>query len=374
MKIRRSEDASAAGQSPRQGTLGRRRFLKQTGKGLLLVTLSPVLSRCGTGSPGDGPVPAADFCFAVLSDTHILKEKDAMQNKIFGLTVEILNAFSPAIDFVLTTGDVVDYLPSDDPAYYPENDTALNRLAEMSAGLRMPLHLVLGNHDYYTGGEILHVLTEKTAARELLYQERMGMPAPYYAFEHRGVKFYCLNSMQQDPAVEWHPNAVGTFGADQVAWLRSGLADGKPAFLFHHHPLATELTTTAGWSAFIPFEVPRADGHFRKYRGTPLENYTDPIYELLRSHEGQIRADFFGHSHLFLRDGYEGTPLYMTDSMQFPSSAEYDGKPMRFHIVECEADTGNFTIYNAYMIHYWKEDSGSADRTPARVLDPALFL
>jgi 3',5'-cyclic AMP phosphodiesterase CpdA len=362
---------------PAKGMLDRRRFLRQTGKGLLCIGLSPLLSRCGgdiTAPRGDDRNPDENFAFAVISDTHLLGDSDPLQHEVFGLTVEWLNGFSPALDLVVITGDVVDFLPSDDPAYYDENHSALHRLQELTSGLRMPLHLVLGNHDYYTGGEILHGPTQDKPARERLFMDRMGMPGPYYAFEHQGVKFYCLNSMQQDPSFDWSPNAVGIFGPEQVSWLADGLADGKPAFLFHHHPLATELTTGAGFSALIPFEVPRADGNFRKYQGTPLADYTDPIYQLLQSHRGQVKATFFGHAHLFLRDDYESASLFMTDSMQFPSHTEYDGKPMRFHIVECRANTGAFTIHNAFMIHYWQEDGVALDRAPVRELDPALFL
>jgi len=60
--------------------------------------------------------------------------------------------------------------------------------------------------------------------------------------------------------------------------------------------------------------------------------------------------------------------------MKFPSHTEYDGKAMRFHIVECQADTGEFNIQNAFMIHYLQEDGVAWDRVPARELDPALFL
>jgi len=357
--------------------LGRRRFLQQAGKGVLILSLGPVLSRCGGDTvPSGGEDPASgEFAFAVISDTHVLEGANHRQHEVFAATVAWLNAFSPAVDFVVVTGDVVDYLPSDDPAYYDMNDTALDRLQELTAGLRMPLHLVLGNHDYYTGGEILHAPTRDKPARERLFRDRMGMPGPYYAFEHRGVKFYCLNTMQQDPSFDWSPNAVGIFGPEQVAWLDDGLADGKPAFLFHHHPLATDVTTTAGFSALIPFEVPRADGHFRKYQGTPLENYTDPIYGLLAARSGQVRASFFGHTHLFLRDVYEGASLYMTDAMKFPSHTEYDGRPMRFHIVRCRAGTGEFSIQNASMIPYWREgDSAPLEGEVLRELDPALFL
>ena len=373
------KDMSGGQHRPGTAVMGRRRFLKQTGKGLLVLSLSPVLSRCGGGDPGD---PDETFHFAVLSDTHIFEREDAHRHTVMADTVTWLNTFSPALDFVVITGDVLDYLPSDDPAHYHEHHTSLHRLREFADGFRMPLHLVLGNHDYYTGGPVWHPPTSDRPARERLFMDWMGMPGPYYAFEHRGVKFYCLNTMQRDPSFDHDSNSIGIFGPEQVAWLDGQLRDGKPGILFHHHPLATQLTTSIGFAAVIPFEVPRAEGRFLKYRGTPFEDYTDPIYELLEDHRGQIRASFFGHSHLFMQEpeGCEGVNLFMTDSMKFPSFTRYPpgdgGRPMRFHIVACRAGSGTFDIYNAYMISYRREGRGSVGPQPEarQVPDPALFL
>jgi hypothetical protein len=328
--------------------LGRRQFLVETGRGLLLLGLSPLLSRCGnSGTGGDGP-----FTFAVISDTHVVSEEQALQNKVFSQTVEILNAFTPKLDFVVATGDIVDCLPSDDPDYYDQNYTGLHRLLDLASGFRMPLHLTLGNHDYYTGGGPFQNLTEFKQQREQLFMDRTGMPGPYYSFVHRGVKFCFLNSLQQEPSLSWKSNIVGCIGPEQAAWFVDELRDGKPAFFFHHHPLATDVMTGTGYSMLFPFDTPRADAHFSKYQGTPYQDYTDPIYGVLDSHADQIRAGFFGHAHIFLRDEYQGIPIFMTNSMQFPASTSYEGNPMRFHIVECRAGTGDFTIYNAYMIRY----------------------
>ncbi|MFA6032577.1 MAG: metallophosphoesterase, partial [Myxococcota bacterium] len=294
----------------------------------------------------------ANFYFAVISDTHNLNDRESEQEVIFAATAELLNAFVPALDFVIITGDLVDGLPSDDPAYYEQYKCPVDDLAELSKAYKFPVHFVMGNHDYYTGGGILQAITTDKPGREALYKNRLGMPDPYYSFVNKGVRFYCLNSMQQDPAVSWNPNLVGSFGPTQIEWLKKGLADGLPSFLFQHHPLATKKTVSAGFSQFYPFEVPYAPGHFSKYDGSPMQDYTDPIFGVIKANNVQIQADFFGHTHMFMTDEYEGVPLFMTDTMKPPASTEYDGKPMRFHIVECQADTGAFSIYNAYMIKY----------------------
>ena len=318
---------------------------------VLLVAVASLVSHCGEDEILQ---QGSDrFLFAVISDTHIWSDPEALQNRIFEQTAAILNSHSPPIDFVVLTGDIVHKLPSDDPTLYDEYPyTPLGEFVRLASLLAMPLYPVMGNHDYYTGQKINDVITSDRHGRERLFMEKAGMPGPYYAFEHRGVTFYCLNSLQHDPSVEWVPDLVGSFGPEQTAWLEDRLSDGKPAFLFHHHPLATEATVRAGLARFRPFEVPRADGHFQKYKLTVYRDFTDPIYEVLKTHNDQIKAIFFGHTHLFMRDEYEGIPLFMTDSMEFPSHSEYKHKPMRYYIVECRAATGEFTILNEYMIRY----------------------
>ncbi len=322
---------------------------------LLLASLGLVaalICQCGTDEEGRSSGPSS-FLFAVISDTHIWSDPDAIQNRIFQETAHIFNNHNPPIDFVVLTGDIVHKLPSDDPTLYDENPyTPLGELIRLTSLLKMPLYLIMGNHDYYTGQKINDVITSDRRARERLFMDKAGMPGPYYAFEHKGIKFYCLNSLQQDPRVSWVPDLVGSFGPEQVRWLAEQLSDSLPAFIFHHHPLATPATTRAGLARFRPFEVPRAEGYFQKYKYTIYRDFTDPIYEVLKTHRTQIKAIFFGHTHLFMRDQYEGIPLYMTDSMEFPSHAEYNHKPMRYYIVQCQAYSGEFTIFNEHMIRY----------------------
>ena len=52
--------------------------------------------------------------------------------------------------------------------------------------------------------------------------------------------------------------------------------------------------------------------------------------------------------------------------MQPSSHTSCDGKAMRFHVVECEERTGNFTIYNGFMIKYWGE-AAAPEASPAGV-------
>ncbi len=374
--------------------IDRREFLVKAGKGTFVISMWPFLSQCAddeqlgdnsgnngdvnpTGIDSNGDKPKSKFYFAVLADTHIVTDDSVTQNQIMAMTVELLNNHNPPIDLVLVAGDCVDSLPSDEYDFYFNNETELDYLARFKADLNMPLYLSMGNHDYYTQSNLSERIPDqdsKMAVRETVFAEKLGLPGPYFAAEHMGVKFYCLNSLQPDPAVDWRPELVGCFGPSQIAWLKDALSDDKPAFFVHHHALATEQSIAAGYSGLlgIPWEVPLAEANYKKYEnwknlygifGGLMEklgfgdyDYTDPIYRLLENHNQQVKGIFCGHSHVFLRDSYDGIPMFMGDSMKNPRYFTYDNKDtMRYQIIECEEDTGNFSVYNEHMIEYIDE-------------------
>ncbi|MBT3224379.1 MAG: hypothetical protein HN348_35375, partial [Proteobacteria bacterium] len=263
------------------------------------------------------------------------------------------NNFEVSLDFVVMTGDLVDVLPSDELTYYDENDnTSIHQLKLLLDELDMPFHLALGNHDYYTDDGFLdsHTTPDKSA-RESLFQDQLDMPAPWYRFDHEGLGFIVLNSMQDDARVDWAPGRCGSFGEVQLAWLEEELKKGDPCFLFFHHPLALDVMVSAGAMAFFAFEVPRSEGDYEKYEDTVFEDWTDPIYDLLQEHADQVQGVFVGHGHWFVQDYFEGIPVMMTDSVgnSYQGTAiDVDGEdqPMRYHIVECNLTKNTMTIYN----------------------------
>ena len=337
----------------------RRRFLRDlSAAGLVLQGSMLGLSckgRKDTGDSGQDDI----FYFAVISDLHLQDDPEHLNNQVLEQTIDILNGFEVPLDFVLMAGDIVDELPSDDPGWYEDHDdTPLHRLQQQLQRLDMPAHMVLGNHDYYTNGEDVdsHMVEDK-AAREALFLDYAGMPSAWYRFEHQGVSFLGLSSMQDDARVGWTPNRCGSFGEEQLAWLEEQLADGGPFFLFFHHPLALDNVVAAGLASFFPFEVPRAEGQYEKYEGTEYEGWTDPIYALLQEHAAQVLAIFVGHGHWFVQDEYEGTAVLMGDSVgnSVQATSVWQGgeeQPMRYHIVACNLTKGTFEVYNQGWFEY----------------------
>jgi len=338
----------------------RRQFLRDLSSATLVF--SGVLPLLGSGCKGGGDDDTGEddvFYFAVITDLHLKADPEHPNNQNLAETVEILNGFEVPIDFVLLGGDLVDELPSEDPAFYDTYDgTALHRLAELLDGFEMPVYPVLGNHDYFVEGPgFENQLVEDRAARETLFTEFLGLPGLWYAVEHRGFSVYCLNSMQADARVTWEPDRVGSFGEAQLTWLETELESETPCFLILHHPLALDNAVEAGLAFMFPFEVPRAEGNYAKYQGTEFEDWTDPIYSLLKAHASHILGIFVGHAHWFVQDAFEGIPVLNTDSMGNSiqrTAIEVDGEeqPMRYHIAECNLTRGTFAVYNLDWFEY----------------------
>jgi len=332
-------------------TLSRRSFLQGLAAAQLVLT-------------GALPAVACDgrdktFYFAVLSDIHLHDDPEHPNAVVLAQTIDILNGFEVPIDFVLLPGDLVDEVPSEDRAYYTEHtDTSLHLLREMLDHLDMPWHAVMGNHDYFVdfAGYENHIAEDKEAVEEA-FVDVLGVPGLWFGFEHQGIAFYALNSMQDDARVSWEPDRVGSFGEDQLAWLEDQLADGLPCFLTFHHPLALDNVVEAGLSFLFPFEIPRAEGGYSKYEGTEFEGWTDPIYELIERHAEQILGIFVGHGHWFVEDHLHGIPVLMTDSVgnsvqQTSETVGGEQQPMRYHIVECDPRQRTFSVYNLSSFEY----------------------
>ncbi len=339
----------------------RRRFIELLGAAGLVARGSllglPLAACKPDGDTGDDD---ERFWFAVISDVHLKDATlDSGNDEVLVQTLEILEQYEVPVELILVAGDLIDDLPSDDPTHYDGAEgTALHQAEQILGDCSIPAHIAMGNHDYYLQGSALeNNLTDDYPAREALYQQRLGMPGAWYAFEHRGIRFIALNSMQPDARVEWVPEACGSFGEEQLAWLEEQLADGTPCVLFFHHPLATDVFVESGYSFIMPFEVPRAEGNYDKYEGTVYEGWTDPIYGLLEEHAEHVLAVFVGHGHAWVSDTWAGIPVLEADSVgnAYPGTfIEVDGEeqPMRYHLVEVNLTQGSFAIHNRAWIPY----------------------
>ncbi|MBR0896540.1 phosphodiesterase [Bradyrhizobium tropiciagri] len=161
-------------------------------------------------------MPSKPVLIAQISDLHI-KPPGALAYgrvdtaKALERCVAALNAFEPAPDFVVISGDLVD-TPSVEEYDY---------LKRLLAPLRVPFAGIPGNHD----------------SREWM---RAAFPAAPYVHVtgplDQKIEVSGLDLLLLDSSVAGKPH--GVLEASTLQWLDAALATGanRPALLFLHHP------------------------------------------------------------------------------------------------------------------------------------------
>jgi predicted MPP superfamily phosphohydrolase len=145
-----------------------------------------------------------------LTDLHI---GNGLEGDRLSALVEKVNALEP--DLIAITGDIFDF----DPAFVPDG---AKRLSELRA--RLGVYAVLGNHDTYTGSELVaDELGQYAPGVRLLREEIVALPgdSPLYI---AGV---------DDPGRDWTARDVQIASLERLA--RSVPSDG-PTILLVHRP------------------------------------------------------------------------------------------------------------------------------------------
>jgi 3',5'-cyclic AMP phosphodiesterase CpdA len=185
----------------------------------------------------------------ILADTHVIgpqytepHENSPADNESILRAPERLrsirdrvNALEPRPDAVFVLGDVVhDAHHSMDPAWYDDNENAFTVARDIFAGFAMPVHVVMGNHDYEMSCDDA---AYPRAFSEGLFRRFFGAP-PYYSVEYGGVRFHMMNGQQGptwDPASPDCDTEHASFGAAQLDWLATSLDDGVPSVVMSHY-------------------------------------------------------------------------------------------------------------------------------------------
>jgi len=201
----------------------RRGFLKcmaWAGTGMLWTVSGGVLSSGMLSPPGAAAaeIPAGDFSFVQISDSHIGFNRPANPDVAgtLGQAIAKINALPAAPDFILHTGDL-SHLSEPE-----EFDTLDQLLKTTKAG---PVFYVPGEHDVI-----------RDNGRE--FRARYGKGAKgdgWFSFGRRGVHFIGLVNVMNIAE-----GGLGLLGGDQLAWLKddvSGLSSSTPIVVFAHVPL-----------------------------------------------------------------------------------------------------------------------------------------
>lgn len=216
---------------------------------------------------------AQSFRFAQLTDLHLSPVNAAPTEDLLKSIAQI-NA-TDSIDFVLITGDLTE-----------EGDRgSLLRLKEYLGLLKMPYHIVLGNHETKWSD------SGCTAFSEIFGDERI-------AFHHKGFLFLGFNS---GPLMRM---AYGHVAPQDIAWMKNEMQQAQcPTILFSHYPM--------------------------------LDGDVDNWYEVTDAvRPYNVRLFIGGHYHACKRLSYDGIPgILMRSNLR-----DKDGKP-GYGIYEVTADS-----------------------------------
>lgn len=268
---------------------------------LLLIFIGLLVSCIGFSTSNF----SAGFQAIVISDTHI--SNDESKDKRLAQLIERINAKEfPAADLLLITGDLVSSVYGNKESNVPdESNNRLKKLQSLLGELKIPYYLILGNHDYKFNRSVdsdRYFSLEEILPMEYVWKSDAGVE-PYYAFEHQGWKFICLNSMR-GRYVNRH------FDEQQLDWFEAQLNDDKPTILLFHHPLKTD--------------------HFKIWCKTKdlITPETEPrFFSMVENHSQQIKAIFVGHGHRWVQDRlFDTIEVYETASFA-------DSKGLPFYLV-----------------------------------------
>jgi 3',5'-cyclic AMP phosphodiesterase CpdA len=201
--------------------------------------------------------------FLQISDTHIGFNKEANPDVAGTLkeTIAKVNAMKMRPALTIHTGDITHLSKA------AEFDLASQLLSDLKAG---ELHTVPGEHDVTDG-----------AGTE--YFARFGKASDnrgYYSFDTHGVHFVALVNV-----MNFKPNGLGGFGADQLNWLKDDLASrgsSTPIVVFAHMPMWT-IEEDWGWGTG---DAPEALSYLRRFGSVTVLN--GHIHQIVQKVEGNV--------------------------------------------------------------------------------------
>jgi hypothetical protein len=209
----------------------------------LICIIAFTLAACAT----EEPVRPARV--VILADTHVIgpqyttpHESNAVDNESILLAPDRLrvardriHAMVPLPDAVFVLGDVLHDAHHDHALeWYDANRNAFTVAKEIFDTFEMPVHLVMGNHDYEMSCDDPEYTREFS---EELFRRFFGIE-PYYAVTYGGVRLHMLNNQQGrtwDVNHEKCNTSLASYGEAQLRWLDRSLDDGKPSIVMSHY-------------------------------------------------------------------------------------------------------------------------------------------
>lgn len=231
------------------------------------------------------------FKVALVSDTHVNEAEDfsaspypanAEANPRARYVLDQIN--QSGADFCIHLGDMINPVPE-----LPSYADAAGKFHEIASKLRMPLHLMPGNHDIGDKPVTWMPAGMVNGAHIALYREHFGRD--YFSFDHAGCHFVIINS----PLI----NSGDPAETEQADWLEADLEanQGGRIFVFSHYPIYVS----------DPAEPESYDNIDEPGRGWLLD--------LIRRYKPE--ALFSAHVHNFWYDVIGDTEYYVVPSTCF---------------------------------------------------------
>ncbi|MCM0718613.1 metallophosphoesterase [Parabacteroides sp. W1-Q-101] len=245
--------------------MNRKRFLQLSGV-LLPIPFLGCVSKTGQEVAGDNSRSIEKFSFAFLTDVHL--GPDNYGDGDNGLRQALADAKKRNVDFVLFGGDNIG------TAHYKKEeqqvaDSLHEHFKSIVSEFSLPSYFTIGNHDRY-----FYCDGEEDRFGFKLFERHYG--PVYHSFDHKGVHFIVLNSMDRDGDKYCH------IGPEQMDWLRKDLeAVGKemPIVVSLHVPL-------------LSLYYPVVDGTF----GFENVGNTKQVVDLLNQYN--LKVVLQGHQHI----------------------------------------------------------------------------
>lgn len=220
-------------------------------------------------------IDANEFTFVFITDIHLQPERNAVEG--FKQAINEINKINP--DMVITGGDLIyDALG----VSFERADSLYNLYNETIKLINAPVYNTIGNHEIFGWNEKSGVQREHPEFGKKMYENRIGKT--FYSFEHKGVKFFILDSIEEVPEGGKY---FGYIYDEQIHWLKNEL-------------ISTDNLTPIIISTHIPFITSfsqiKAGSQKENERGLVVENSKE-VLDLFSSHN--IKLFLQGHLHYF---------------------------------------------------------------------------
>lgn len=279
------------------------------------------------------------FRFVHITDIHVQPELRAAEG--LAACLQAINKLEPKPDFIMTGGDLI----MDALEQSAERSSLLFDLLKkvFADNTDIPVRHCMGNHDVFGWGRKHGVTGETPGFGKQMYCEKLGIERPYYAFDHRGWRFYVLDSVQPSESARYQ----GGLDEEQIAWLRQDL-DAKPAdvpaVVISHIPI---ITVTV-----LPNAV--NEGAFKIGAGSMCAG-SQSLASLFAEHN--VRLALSGHIHMVDEVVYRGVK-YVCDGAVSGRwwKGSNKGFPEGFGILDLNGQSG---VQFSYQTYGWQAEGQS---------------